>query len=121
MMSKSWKNLLTVSTLVFTHAILLSTSLTLAQYSSRSRSYCESYARDFADRHAQSGFFRGGARGAGTGAAIGAIVDGGRGAGTGAAIGSVVGIIGGSARRGSDHDSLYQQAFNDCIQGKPLR
>ncbi|WP_107670485.1 glycine zipper family protein [Cyanothece sp. BG0011] len=120
-MSKSWKNLLTISTIVIADLILVSTNLTLAQYSSRSQSYCESYARDFADRYAQSGFFRGGARGAASGAAIGAIVDGGRGAGTGAAIGSVVGIIGGSARRASDHDSLYQQAFNDCMRGAPLR
>ncbi len=105
MMSKSWKNVLTISSIVFSNVILLSTNLTLAQYSSRSPSYCESYARDYAGRYAKSGFFRGGARGAGTGAAIG----------------SVVGIVGGSARRASDHDSLYQQAFNDCMQGAPLR
>ncbi len=121
MISKSWRNILTIGTIIVADVILLSTHVTLAQYSSRSHSYCEGYARDYADRYAQGGFFRGGARGAASGAAIGAIVDGGRGAGTGAAIGSVVGIIGGSARRASDYDSLYQQAFNDCLRGDPLR
>ncbi|MGK7954572.1 MAG: hypothetical protein AB4063_04820 [Crocosphaera sp.] len=120
-MSISWKNLLTISTIVAADIILISNNITLAQYSSRSQSYCESYARDFADRYAKGGFFRGGARGAAGGAAIGAIIDGGRGAGTGAAIGSVVGIIGGSSRRASDHDSLYRQAFDDCMRGAPLR
>ncbi len=121
MMSKSWKKLLTISTILVADVMLLSTSITLAQNPTRSRSYCEGYARDYADRYARGGFFRGGARGAASGAAIGAIVDGGRGAGTGAAIGSVVGIIGGSSRRASDHDSLYRQAFNDCMRGAPLR
>ena len=120
-MQKKWKTLLTLSTLLAADTFLFSLNATLAQYSSRSVSYCESYARDFADRHARSGFFRGGARGAASGAAIGAIIDGGRGAGTGAAIGSVVGIVGGSARRASDYDSLYQQAFNDCVRGNRLR
>ncbi len=120
-MPKSWKKLLTISTILVADAMLLSTSITLAQYSSHSQSYCEGYARDYADRYARGGFFRGGARGAASGAAIGAIVDGGRGAGTGAAIGSVVGIIGGSSRRASDHDSLYRQAFDDCMRGAPLR
>ncbi len=120
-MSKSWRNLLTISTILVADVMLISTNITLAQYSSRSPSYCEGYARDYADRYAKGGFFRGGARGAAGGAAIGAIIDGGRGAGTGAAIGSVVGIIGGSSRRASDHDSLYRQAFDDCMQGAPLR
>ena len=120
-MQKSWKKLLTISAILVADAMRLSTSITLAQYQSRSRSYCESYARDYADRYARGGFFRGGARGAASGAAIGAIIDGGRGAGTGAAIGSVVGIIGGSSRRASDYDNLFQQAFDDCMRGARLR
>ncbi|GBF82476.1 hypothetical protein AsFPU1_3905 [Aphanothece sacrum FPU1] len=116
-MGMSLKILLTLGSIALTNVPLVS----LAQFDSRSPSFCESYARDFADRHAQGGFFRGGARGAATGAAIGAIADGGRGAGTGAAIGSVVGIIGGSARRASDYDSLYRQAFDDCMRGERLR
>ncbi len=120
-MSISWKNLLTISTILVADVTLLSTNISFAQYSSRSQSYCESYARDFADRYAKGGFFRGGARGAAGGAAIGAIIDGGRGAGTGAAIGSVVGILGGSSRRASDYDNLYRQAFDDCMRGAPLR
>ncbi|HAC65100.1 MAG TPA: hypothetical protein DCF68_16615 [Cyanothece sp. UBA12306] len=119
--SKQFQQLLILSSILITDVIFLSSSLTIAQNSYPSRSYCEGYARDYADRYARGGFFRGGARGAAGGAAIGAIIDGGRGAGTGAAIGSVVGIIGGSARRGSDYDNLYQQAFDDCMRGKPLR
>lgn len=120
-MSNPWKKGLVIGTILIADALLLSIKTSQAQYSSRSVSYCESYARDFADCHAKSGFFRGGARGAASGAAIGAIIDGGRGAGTGAAIGSAVGIIGGSTRRASDYDSLYQQAFNDCMRGNRLR
>ncbi|MEA5508380.1 hypothetical protein VB715_01240 [Crocosphaera sp. UHCC 0190] len=120
-MSRQGKKRFTIATIIVANFLLFSPHITLAQWSSRSQSYCEGYARDFADRNARGGFLRGGARGAASGAAIGAIVDGGSGAGTGAAIGSVVGIIGGSARRASDYDSLFQQAFNDCMRGAPLR
>ncbi len=120
-MSRQWKKILTIGAVIAADIILLSPQILLAQYSSRSQSYCEGYARDYADRYARGGFLRGGARGAASGAAIGAIIDGGRGAGTGAAIGSVVGIIGGSSRRASDYDSLYRQSLNDCMNGAPLR
>ncbi len=120
-MLKQLHPILTVSFMIAADLILFAPSSALAQDSYRSQSFCDGYARDYADRYAKGGFFRGGARGAAAGAGIGAIIDGGRGAGTGAAIGSIVGIIGGSARRSSDYDTLHQQAFDDCMRGKPLR
>ncbi|ACK64913.1 conserved hypothetical protein [Rippkaea orientalis PCC 8801] len=120
-MLKPFQPILAISLIVAADIMLLFPSVTVAQSRYRSRSYCEDYAREFADRRARGGFLQGGARGAASGAAIGAIVDGGRGAGTGAAIGSVVGILGGSIKRGTDYDRLFNQAFDDCMRGAPLR
>ena len=84
----------------------------VAQYES-AHSYCDRYARDYAERNASGGSLRGAGRGAAGGAIFGAIGgDVGRGAGIGAAFGA----LGGSIRKSESKDSLYRQAYDDCMR-----
>ena len=85
----------------------------------RSRSYCEGYARDYANRNSyygtRGGALGGAARGAAGGALFGAIAGN---AGTGAAIGAGVGAITGGARRANSWQYYYDRAYSDCIRGR---
>jgi outer membrane lipoprotein SlyB len=76
--------------------------------------YCERFARDFAERNYRGGTLQGASRGAAAGAVIGAIAGN---SGRGAAIGSATGAIGGSIRREESRESLFRQAYDDCMRG----
>ena len=83
-----------------------------------SSSYCDRYARDFADRaswnSSRGGALGGATRGAAGGALFGAI---GGNAGRGAAIGAGVGAIVGGARRRNNWADNYDRAYRDCRRG----
>jgi len=83
----------------------------------QSASYCDGYARDFAQRNSTGHVAGGAARGAIGGALIGGIVRGGKGAGRGALIGGGVGAVTGSARKSNDYNALYNQAYSNCMRG----
>ncbi len=81
--------------------------------------YCDSMARDYANRMAGSstagGALAGGAMGAIGGAVLGGIIDGNRGAANGAAIGGGAGALVGAGQGQQKWRSFYDQAYNDCM------
>ncbi|MCX5516029.1 BA14K family protein [Kaistia algarum] len=83
------------------------------------QSYCDGAAREYANQYAGGnalgGAAVGGAMGAVGGAILGGIINGNRGAGTGALIGGAGGAIVGGTQGGRQWQSLYNQAFNDCM------
>lgn len=85
----------------------------------KSESYCQGYARDYADRNSYAASRGGALGGAARGAAGGAIFGGIAGnAGAGAAIGAGIGAVAGGARRANSWQYYYDQAFNDCMRRK---
>lgn len=82
--------------------------------------YCDSYARDYANRYSSGGRdVAGGAlAGAAGGALLGGIIDGGRGAGKGAAIGAGVGAVGGGVHASQAWNDNYSRAYNSCMGGR---
>ncbi len=80
-------------------------------------SFCDGYARDYAQRNSRGHVAGGAARGAIGGGLIGAIAGGSSGAGVGALIGGGVGTVVGSNRKSRDYNSLYHSAFNRCMRG----
>lgn len=95
-------------------ALALSAGTAAAQ-----QNYCDGVARDYANRYAGGnavgGAAVGGAMGAVGGAILGGIINGNRGAGTGALIGGASGAIIGGTQGGRQWQSLYDQAFADCM------
>ena len=83
------------------------------------QNYCDGIARDYANSYAGGaavgGAAVGGAMGAVGGAILGGIINGGKGAGTGALIGGAGGAIVGGTQGGRRWQSLYDQAFADCM------
>jgi OmpA family protein len=77
---------------------------------------CSDYAQREAEYAAPtgSGLVRGGARGAAGGALFGAIAGD---AGKGAAIGAIVGGVARGARNQGVKSQVYQDAYNNCMQG----
>ncbi len=92
---------------------------TMDSASAASRSYCDGYAREQANRASPvgSGAVPGAVGGAIVGAIIGGIAGGGRGAGTGAAIGAGVGGVGGAAHRSRKWHNVYNAEYNNCLRG----
>jgi hypothetical protein len=81
--------------------------------------YCDSYARDYADRYNSGGrdVVGGAIGGAAAGAVLGGIIGGGRGAGQGAAIGAGVGAVGGGANAAQSWNDNYRRAYDSCMRG----
>jgi hypothetical protein len=82
-----------------------------------SKTYCENFARDYADRKVNGQPLNKAGEGAALGALIGGIASGWRGARTGAAVGAGVGAVGGGIRQSSERDRLYKSAYEDCLRG----
>ena len=82
--------------------------------------YCDSYARDYANRYDSGGrdVVGGAIGGAAGGALLGGIIGGGRGAGQGAAIGAGVGAVGGGAHAARSWDNNYRRAYDSCMGGR---
>ncbi len=106
--------ILTISAISLVKFIFLSSETVLAQ----SRSYCEQYARNYAERNSRDETLRGAAGGAARGALFGAILGD---AGAGAAVGAGVGAIRGSSRQSSDYNYLFNIAYDDCMRGRTGR
>jgi hypothetical protein len=87
----------------------------------QSSTYCDGYARDYANRNSHydsgGGALGGAARGAGRGALFGAVVGGGKGAGRGAALGAGLGAVAGGARRANSWQYYYDRGYNECMRG----
>lgn len=82
----------------------------------RSRGYCDSYARDYANRKAGGKQILGGtALGAGAGALAGAVIPG-LSVGEGALVGGGVGLVGGGINANKKWKKYYRRAYNDCRQ-----
>ncbi len=81
--------------------------------------YCDSMARDYANRmaggSAAGGALAGGAMGAIGGAVLGGIIDGNRGAANGAAIGGGAGALVGAGQGQQKWRGFYDQAYQDCM------
>ncbi len=86
------------------------------QASAQNSTYCDGYARDYAQRNSTGRVARGATRGVIGGGLIGGIVGGGKGFGVGALIGGATGAIVGSGRKSRDYNSLYHQAYNSCMR-----
>lgn len=86
----------------------------------RSSGYCDSYARDFADRHSNTGgdVLGGAVGGAMTGALLGGIFGGGGGAAKGAGIGAGVGAFSGGASSANAWAGDYNYAYDRCMSGR---
>lgn len=82
--------------------------------------YCDSYARDYADRHTHAGrdVVGGALGGAAGGALLGGIVGGGKGAGRGAAIGAGAGALGGGIHATKSWNRNYRRAYDSCMDGR---
>ena len=82
--------------------------------------YCDSHARNYADRHTSAGrdVVGGAVGGAAGGALLGGIIGGGKGAGKGAAIGAGVGAVGGGAHAAQSWDHNYRRAYDSCMSGR---
>jgi outer membrane lipoprotein SlyB len=87
------------------------------QASAQNTSYCDGYARDFAQRNSTGHVARGTTRGVIGGGLIGGLIGGGKGFGVGALVGGATGAIVGSDRKSRDYNSLYHQAYNSCMRG----
>jgi outer membrane lipoprotein SlyB len=111
-------SVLKTSTL-FACAVFLTGSLVLSPRSAlaQNQSYCDGYARDYAQRNSTGHVARGAARGAIGGGLIGGIIGGGKGLGVGALIGAGTGAIVGSDRKSRDYNALYHSAFSRCMRG----
>ncbi len=85
----------------------------------QSRSYCNEYARSYADRNSYydsgGGALGGAASGALGGALLGAIAGD---AGTGAAVGAGIGAIAGGAHEANSWRYYYDMAYSDCMRGR---
>ena len=102
----------------------ISTSSAQRNYQERRQgpdpAYCDSYARDYADRYNTGGrdVVGGAVGGAAAGALLGGIVGGGRGAGQGAAIGAGVGAAGGGVNAAQSWNDNYRRAYDACMRGE---
>ncbi len=105
--------ILTISVIGLVKLLGISGEITLAQ----SRSECEEYARDYAQRNSsnQGTTLRGAARGAAGGALIGGIFGD---AGTGAGVGAIAGTLRGSSQKSDDYQRLHNIAYDDCMSGR---
>ncbi len=103
-----------VGALAMLGAMVATSGAALAQ-----QGYCDSIARDTANRMAAGstagGALAGGAMGAIGGAVIGGIIDGNRGAANGAAIGGGAGALVGAGQGQQKWRAIYDQTFNDCM------
>jgi len=78
-------------------------------------SYCDGYARDYAQRNSRGHVADGALTGAIGGALIGGLIGGGRGAGAGALIGLGTGAIVGSDDKSRHYNSLYHSGYRNCM------
>lgn len=113
---KSWSMYYPSMVIVFIFVFFAGSETSFA----RSRTYCDGYARDFANRNSHydsgGGALGGAARGAAGGALFGAITGGRKGARRGAAFGAGVGAIAGGTRRAASWQHYYDRAYNDCMR-----
>jgi outer membrane lipoprotein SlyB len=89
-----------------------------AQFTTRDQEECRQLAMRVSGsstEQAARGAVGGGLLGAAGGAAIGAIAGS---PGRGAAIGAVAGGVGGGALRGTQANTAFQRAFNDCMRNR---
>ena len=81
----------------------------------RSKAYCQEWARDVADRHANAGDVVAGAViGAVGGALLGGVIDGREGAGRGAIIGGAGGAVLTGVTAKERWQSIYRRAYAEC-------
>ena len=101
---------------LFVCAVFLTGGFALSPHSAvaQNSSFCDGYARDYAQRNSRGRVAGGAARGAIGGALIGAIAGS---AGAGALIGGGIGTVVGSDRKSRDYNALYHSAFNRCMRG----
>lgn len=82
--------------------------------------YCDSYARDYANRCTSGGrdIVGGAIGGAAGGALLGGIIGGGKGAGKGAAIGAGAGALSGGIHATRSWNRHYRRAYDSCMDGR---
>ncbi len=109
-----------IVTLVASGLVLGSVSTCSARRDSPDPAYCDSYARDYANRYSGGGrdVLGGAVGGAAGGALLGGIIDGGSGAGKGAAIGAGVGAVGGGIHASKAWNNNYRRAYDSCMRGR---
>jgi hypothetical protein len=79
---------------------------------------CKEYAENFVRKQTSGLIFKKSAAGATIGGSIGSLAGA---AGTGAVIGGGLGAISGRRQKSSDSETLYVEAFSDCMADRAAR